>query len=219
VFERLTESARQVIELAGQESDRMAHDYLGGEHVLAGIAAQGSTRAARILADHGLGVAVVRAELDRLAAQGVLPPRWRNDAGLIGSLGIDLAAVRRTAEEAFGPDAVAQAAGRVSRRSRLRGGGPGWTPLCGKALAAKRAFYLAAVEAGLSDVGPEHLLLGVLGDAAAPVRWTRRTRRVRAYLGFPSQPGPHPVSAVIEARGTTLDALRKAVLAGPPAAT
>jgi hypothetical protein len=94
--------------------------------------------------------------------------------------------------------------------------------MCGKAMAAKQAFYLATVEAdasGLHAVGPEHVLLGVLGDAAAPARWTRRTRRVRAYLGFPPQPGPHPVRAVIEARGTTLDALRAAVLAGPRTAT
>ena len=219
MFERFTEQARQVIELAERESDRMGHGYLGGEHVLAGLAAQGTTRAARILAAQGLGVAAVRTELDRLAGQGLLPPRWHNDADLISGLGIDLAAVRRSAEEAFGPAAVAKAAGRVSRR---RGGGPGWTPLCGKASAAKRAFYLATVEAdksGSGAVDPEHVLLGVLGDAAAPARWTRRTRRVRAYLGFPPEPGPHPVRAVIEARGTTLDAVHAAVLAALPAAT
>jgi ATP-dependent Clp protease ATP-binding subunit ClpC len=224
-LERFSESARQVVELAGRESDRMGHDYLGGEHVLAGIAAQASTRAAYILAGSGLGMAAIRAELDRLADGGVLPPRWRNDAELMSGPGIDLAAVQRAAEDAFGPGAVAQAARRVSRRSRLRGGGPGWTPLCGKAMAAKQAFYLATVEAdvsGLHAVGPEHVLLGVLSDAGAPARWTRRTRRTRcgrAYLGFPPRPGPHPVRAVIEARGTTLDALRAAVLAGPRTAT
>jgi hypothetical protein len=47
----------------------MGHNYLGGEHVLAGIAAQGGTRAACILADSGLGVAAVRAELDRRLGQ------------------------------------------------------------------------------------------------------------------------------------------------------
>ena len=56
-------------------------------------------------------------------------------------------------------------------------------------------------------------------DLAVPARWTRRTRRVRAYLGFPPEPGPDPVRAVIEARGTTLDAVRAAMLAALPAAT
>jgi hypothetical protein len=63
------------------------------------------------------------------------------------------------------------------------------------------------------DVDPEHVLLGVLRDAEAPARWTRRTRRVRAVLGFPPQPGPHPVQAVIQARGQTVQALREAILA------
>ncbi|MGH3191955.1 MAG: hypothetical protein ACRDOL_32855 [Streptosporangiaceae bacterium] len=85
-----------------------------------------------------------------------------------------------------------------------------------KAAAAKQAFYLAGVEAdalGRSGVDAEHVLLGVLRDAEAPARWTRRTRRVRAVLGFPPQPGPHPVLAVIEARGLTVGTLREAILA------
>lgn len=216
MFERFTEGARQVVELAEQESDRLGHNYLGPEHVLAGIAAQAGSPAERVLRSLGLDAAAIRAELDRLVGQDVLPPRWRNHAELLGSVGIDLAAVRRSMEEAFGSQAVGEAAGRVSRRSRWRGGGAAWTPLCGKAAAAKRAFYLAGVEAnalGGKGVGPEHVLLGVLRDTEAPARWTRRTRRVRVLLGFPQQPGPHPVQAVIEARGLTVVALRKAILA------
>jgi hypothetical protein len=97
-----------------------------------------------------------------------------------------------------------------------RGGGASWTPLCGKAAAAKQAFYLAGVEAdalGRTGVDPEHVLLGVLRDAGAPARWTRRTKRVRAILGFPRQPGPHPVRLVVEARGLTVDKLREAIFA------
>jgi ATP-dependent Clp protease ATP-binding subunit ClpA len=216
VFERFTQRARQVLVLAEQESDRLGHDYLGPEHVLAGIAAQSGSPAERVLRNRGLDAAAIRAELDRLVRQGTLPPRWRNHAELLGSVGIDLAAVRRSMEEAFGGQAVGEATRRVSRRSWWRGGGAAWTPLCGKAAAAKQAFYLAGIEAdalGRKDVDPEHVLLGVLRDAEAPARWTRRNRRVRALLGFPPQPGPHPVQAVIQARGQTVQALREAILA------
>jgi hypothetical protein len=216
VFDRFTQRARQVVVLAEQESDRLGHNYLGPEHVLASIAAQAGTHAGRVLRSRGLDAAAIRAELDRLVSQGILPPRWRNHSELLGSVGIDLAAVRRSMEEAFGGQAVGDATRRVSRRSWWRGGGAAWTPLCGKAAAAKQAFYLAGIEAdalGRKGVDPEHVLLGVLRDAEAPARWTRRTRRVRAVLGFPRQPGPHPVVAVIEARGLAVETLREAILA------
>jgi hypothetical protein len=81
---------------------------------------------------------------------------------------------------------------------------------------AKQTFYLAGVEAnalGRQAVDPEHLLLGVMRDAGAPVKWTRRTTRLRADLGFPRKPGPHPVKAVIEGCGLSVDTLREAILA------
>jgi hypothetical protein len=216
VFERFTAPACEVVELAQQESDRLGHNYLGPEHVLAGIARHTSARAARMLRDNGVDLETMRAEIDRLVRHGFLPPPWRSDASLLSGLGVDLAGVRRSAEETFGGKAVDEAVRRVSRRSWLRGHRGGWTPLCGKAMMAKRAFYLAGAEATelrRQAVDPEHLLLGVLADAEAPARWTRRTKRMRAYLGFPQQPGPDPVKAVIEACGLTVTALREAILA------
>jgi Clp amino terminal domain, pathogenicity island component len=100
----------------------------------------------------------------------------------------------------------------------------GWTPLCGKALAAKGALHLAAVEAdalGEHEVGPEQVLLGVLRDAApltGDPRPSRRARRTWAYLGLPEQ-GASPVRRVVEGRGLTLEQLRGAVLAELHAAT
>lgn len=38
MFERFTEPPHEVMDLAGQESDRLRHDYVGPEHVLAGLA-------------------------------------------------------------------------------------------------------------------------------------------------------------------------------------
>ena len=218
VFERLTEAASQVMELACAEAERLRHDYLGPEHVLAGLARQEDSRAAGILRASGLDVAAVRAGLDRLVAQGMLPARWRNKSDLLSSLGVDLDAVQRAIEDSFGTDAVCAAQQRVLRRSSRREDLLICTnPLNGKAMLVKRAFHMAGKEAdalGQHDIGPEHLLLGVLRDALEPVSsgWpSRRLRRIRAYLGLPRH-GPSPVRLIIEASGMTMEALRDEVL-------
>jgi len=41
VFERFTERARKVLGLAYEEADRLRHDYVGPEHVLAGLSRPG----------------------------------------------------------------------------------------------------------------------------------------------------------------------------------
>lgn len=103
------------------------------------------------------------------------------------------AAARRLRASGLDPDATRAELDRlVSRGSRRRGA---VTPFC-----------LAAWESTWRRCGAAR-------DAESPARWTRRTRRVRAYLGFPSRPGPDPVRAVIEARGGSAERLREAVLA------
>jgi hypothetical protein len=218
MFERFTPAARRVVELAQREADRLRHNYVGPEHILAGTVWQGQSRAAQVLKARGLELAAVRVELDRLVDRGILPGPERSHAALLGSLGVDLEAVRRTAEEAFGWEAVSEATRRVSRRRWWQGGRPGWTPLCGKAWVAKRALHLASVEAdglGQRDVAPEHVLLGLLRDAQEPVggRCGRSVRQWQAHhLGLPGQ-GPSPVQVVVESRGLSLEGLREAVLA------
>jgi len=62
-------------------------------------------------------------------------------------------------------------------------------------------------------IGPEHLLLGLLRDAEDPVGTDLypQERRRNAFLGWPSR-GPHPVRLLVEAQGSTLEALRATVL-------
>src|SRR5260370_5859967 len=219
MFERFTEPANQVMCLACEEADRLRHDYVGPEHVLAGLTRQEDSRAAAILREAGLDPEAVRAGLDRLVAQQILPPAWRNKTDLLHSLGIDLPAVQRTIEESFGTQAVCAASRRALGRSWLREDRiVTENPLAGKAVLTKRAFYLAAQEAdalGLHGISPEHLLLGVLRDAQNPAgrpRLSRRVRRVRAHLGLPEH-GPSAVKLIIEANDGSLDALRAEVLA------
>jgi Clp amino terminal domain, pathogenicity island component len=90
-----------------------------------------------------------------------------------------------------GVHAVGEATWRVTRRRWWRGARVVWTPLCGPPLVAKRALQLASEQAqALNDreVRPEHLLLGVCGDARQPadmVRRSRRHRRIVAHVGLP----------------------------------
>jgi len=219
MLERFTEPAGQVMELACEEAERLRHDYLGPEHVLAGLARQESSHAGSILRASGLDVEAVRAGLDRLVAQGLLPAPWRNKSDLLSSLGVDLDAVQRAIEDSFGTDAVCVALQRVLRRSSRREDLLICTnPLNGKAMLVKRALHMAGKEAdalGRRDIGPEHLLLGVLRDALEPVStgWSsRRLRRIRTYLGLPRH-GPSPVRLIIEASGMTMEALRAETLA------
>jgi hypothetical protein len=136
-------------------------------------------------------LAAARAALRRLGERGMVPAPRPSDAELLGSLGIDLDAVRHKTERTFGFHAVGEATWRVTRRRRWRGARVVWTPLCGPPLVAKRALQLASEQAqalGHREVWPEHLLLGVCADARQPVamvRGSRRHRQILAHVGLP----------------------------------
>jgi hypothetical protein len=233
------------------EASRLHHP----EHLLLGLLRQGDNPAAEVLVAHGLDLETVRAEVDRLIAQGVLPgppsdaelgrqqeleaswldtqnltPEERaqverliaqgklpgphlGDAAPLAELGIDLEAVAGRLEESFGREAYWQATERVRNRPaqaathRPMGVPPPF--VCG------RVFVIAAHEAIARDqsVGPEHLLLGLLGDAEDPVetRSSVQERRLRGQVGLPEH-GPHAIKLLLEARGLTLEVLRVAVL-------
>jgi ATP-dependent Clp protease ATP-binding subunit ClpA len=70
VFERFTQPARRVVELAEEEADRLGHNYLGPEHVLLGIVRDDESRAAGVLQAYGLDLAAARVEVGRLVDQG-----------------------------------------------------------------------------------------------------------------------------------------------------
>jgi hypothetical protein len=150
----------------------------------------------------------------------VVPAARPSDRALLGTLGIDLEEVRRTTEQTFGFTALGEAIWQVSRRRAWRGGGVVWTPLCGPPFLAKRALQLAGERPralGHDEVGPEHVLLGVLEDALEPAgspRGSRRHRRIIAHVGLPDgyQGAAGPL---LVALGVDVEALRHAVLAAP----
>jgi ATP-dependent Clp protease ATP-binding subunit ClpA len=217
VFGRFTEPAHRVLDLAREEAERCGHRYLGPEHVLLGVLAEGHSRAAQLLRSHGLEMAATRAALTHLADQGVVPAPRPGDAELLGALGIDLDAVRRDTEQSFGFRAVGEATWRVTRRRRWRGRRVVWTPLCGPPFFAKRAVQLASEQARAlahGEVRPDHLLLGVLEDARQPsdtAQGSRRHRRILAHVGLPE--GYRGAAGfLLAALGVDLDRLQEAVL-------
>jgi ATP-dependent Clp protease ATP-binding subunit ClpA len=208
-----TEPASMVSALAQAEARRLGHRYLGPEHLLLGLLVHGANRAAAILAANGLDLATTRHGVVRLVAQGVLPGPRPDDPDLLASLGVDLAAVHERVRESFGDQAYWDAAQRV--RLRPNGGGSHQPPGSPPRNLCRRALLFAADEAVQRDqeISPEHLLLGLLRDARDPTgaATSPLEGRQRALLGLP-EGGPHPVAALIEASGLSLDHLRAAVL-------
>jgi ATP-dependent Clp protease ATP-binding subunit ClpA len=207
-----TRSTGTVSAMAQMEARRLQHRYLGPEHLLLGLLVHGDNLAARVLRASGLDLETVRAEVDRLIAQGVLPGPQPSDAELLATLGVDLAAVAGRLKETFGDHAYRQATQRVRLRRtqaathRAVGAPP--------ELICARVFNIACHEAIVRDreVGPEHLLLGLLGDAEDPVETEPYPdeRRLRGLVGLPDH-GPHAIRLLVEARGLTLEALGSAV--------
>ena len=208
-----TEPAGMVSALAQGEARRLGHRYLGPEHLLLCLLAHGANRAAVILASHGLDLATARDEVDRLVTRGVLPGHRPDDAELLATLGVDLAAIHEQIRRSFGDQAYWDAAQRV--RLRPNGAGNHQPPGAPPRNLCRRALLLAADEAARRDqeIGPEHLLLGLLGDALDPAgtATSRLEARQRAQLGLP-EGGPHPIAALVEARDLDLEGLRDATL-------
>jgi len=208
-----TEQAGRVSALAQQEARRLHHHYHGAEHLLLGLLRHGDNLAAQVLRAHGLDLEVARAEVNRLIAQDVLPAPQPDDAELLRAVGIDLKAVHGRLVETFGEDTYRKAAESVRRRPRqaVIHQTVGGTPL----IMCRRTLRFAAEEAisREQEIGPEHLLLGLLRDAQDPIEADLYPveRRQRAQLGLPDQ-GPHPIRLVVEARGLTLEALHMVLL-------
>lgn len=67
MFERFTDRSRRVLVLAQEEARLLAHPYIGPEHILLGLVAEGGGAAARALAAAGIELAPAREAVGRIA--------------------------------------------------------------------------------------------------------------------------------------------------------
>ena len=67
MYERFTDRARKVMQLASQEAQRLNHEYIGTEHILLGLLKEGSGVAANVLKNLEVDLRKIRLEVEKLA--------------------------------------------------------------------------------------------------------------------------------------------------------
>jgi ATP-dependent Clp protease ATP-binding subunit ClpA len=213
-----SEHADRVLDLARKEADRFGHRYLGPEHLILGILRDGRSGASRALEASGVDLAAARAAVGQLVDRGVVPRPRPSDADLLGTLGVDLAAIRQTTEQTFGHMAVGWAI-REATRARRRGvARVPRTPLREPPMLIGQVLQHAGEQAralGAGEVGPELVLWGVVTDIQTPWprcmnnRWRRQLHAsVGLSKGYRGAAGP-----LLGSLGVNLDELAGALLA------
>ncbi|WP_329570043.1 Clp protease N-terminal domain-containing protein [Kitasatospora sp. NBC_01266] len=164
MFERFTAPTRQAITEAQREAAQLRHEFLGTEHLLLGLLHHPEDPCVAVLVDHGLDLPSARAAVVRLLGDGSATV----DAEALGSIGIDLTAVREAVEATFGPGALD---GRSGGPSSGRSGGRDSARRVRFSHRAKQAIALglsAAVARKAKTIEPGHLLVGLLQEAQQP---------------------------------------------------
>jgi ATP-dependent Clp protease ATP-binding subunit ClpA len=115
MFERFTDTAREIVVQAQANARRLGHNWIGCEHLLM-AAAMADDPVGVVLRDHG--VTRERIEATILSTMG---PLRGLDKEALASIGIDLDAVRARVEAEFGPDALTRALPAESHNRR-----PAW---------------------------------------------------------------------------------------------
>jgi ATP-dependent Clp protease ATP-binding subunit ClpC len=70
MFERFTDRARRVVVLSQEEARRLKHSYIGTEHILLGLLAEGEGLACRALTGLGMSLEATRQEVAELVPPG-----------------------------------------------------------------------------------------------------------------------------------------------------
>jgi ATP-dependent Clp protease ATP-binding subunit ClpA len=159
MFERFTKPARAAVIGAQEEARHWNADSVRTEHLLHALLDVADPRLDAALDDLGVDRDALRYEIDRVERS----PQPPLDADALSTLGIDLDAVRRQAEDTFGPGALERT--RAGRDRWGRGHIP-FDP------ASKKVLELTLREAlrlRHRQLGPEHVLLAMLhrGTGAA----------------------------------------------------
>jgi ATP-dependent Clp protease ATP-binding subunit ClpC len=70
MFDRFTDRAKKVMNLARQEAQRFNHEYLGTEHILLGLVQEGSGVAANVLKNMAIDLNKIRSEVEKIVKTG-----------------------------------------------------------------------------------------------------------------------------------------------------
>jgi ATP-dependent Clp protease ATP-binding subunit ClpC len=70
MFERFTDRARKVMQLANQEAQRFNHEYIGTEHILLGLIREGGGVAVNVLKDLDIDLYRVRKDTENILMPG-----------------------------------------------------------------------------------------------------------------------------------------------------
>ena len=79
-FDRFTERARKVLNLAQEEAQRFQHNYIGTEHLLLGLVREGEGVAAKVLSNLGVELNRVRSAVESIIGRG--------DRVVLGEIGL-----------------------------------------------------------------------------------------------------------------------------------
>ncbi|WP_327065887.1 Clp protease N-terminal domain-containing protein [Kitasatospora sp. NBC_01302] len=168
MFDRFTPAARDAVSVAQWEATRLHHPYLGTEHLLLGLLHHPEDSSVAVLVELGLDLPTARAGVVRLLGDGTAG----GDAEALGSIGIDLTAVREAVEAGFGRGALD---GPASRPEKDKGPADGRVRFSDRAKKAVELSLRAALARKSKAITPGHLLLGVLQEAAlGPTREQRQ---------------------------------------------
>jgi ATP-dependent Clp protease ATP-binding subunit ClpC len=70
MYERFTDRARKVMQLADRQARRLRHPYVGTEHILLGLAEEGSGVAANVLKNLDVDLHAIRRESEKIIGSG-----------------------------------------------------------------------------------------------------------------------------------------------------
>jgi ATP-dependent Clp protease ATP-binding subunit ClpA len=162
---RMSRDAGNVAMQAYEHAIRLGHHYLGSEHYLLALAAADQTAGA-VLRGRGVTPERVEEEIVRLAGGGLFGDL---DRGALATVGIDVSAVRASAEASFGPEALSQAA----RAAHQQADPPRWSPRRRMIPAPHGPGVVESLENARREaqarhapqIGVQHLALGLLAVA------------------------------------------------------
>jgi hypothetical protein len=70
MYERFTDRARKVMQLANQEAQRFNHEYIGTEHILLGLIKEGQGVAGHVLQNLDIDLRKIRLEVEKIVQSG-----------------------------------------------------------------------------------------------------------------------------------------------------